>query len=713
MINVSDQFKKEIESNTNVKIQATIEFPLIDTSIAVPGGRFWSGSIQFEDSISSNGSFDIGAAIINQFSAKLNNQDGYFSDYDLDGAVIYPQVGKELSDGTVEWINKGAYTIDNPAMVARSISITALDNLHRFETEYSKVNTVYPATIGQIVRDMATYCGVSMVSGTFDNEDYIVSSRPDDDSLTCLAVLSYAAQIAGCYARCNNQGYLELKWYTEADKDTANHNISKFSSINVSQNDIVITGIKVTDSGSVSDSTEYLYGTDDYALSISSNPLIETGKAQTVAEYLGQKIVGMKFRKIDCSCLANPTVEAGDSACVTDRYGNKYFCYLNNVTYSIGSYMKIACEAKTPSSNRATPVSNETKSIINARKEAQKVVSSYDKTVQSLTSLITQSFGAYKTEEKQADGSTIYYMHDKPTLAESQNIWRMSANVFSVSDDGGKTWKAGIDSSGNAVMNVVNVVGLNADYINTGTLVAKDTDGNIVLSINVETGQVSINAEAIKMATGSLKDYAESNDKKVAEIEAEAGQVSVIAADEQGTLSSIINTKQWETKYVDANGNELSAIRFNPLKKRFEIDGALSISDNFEVDDAGQISAKYMKAYGIELHEAYGLAEAAFEDSVFYVRNKNTGLGIGIGLTSAGKPALITEVMQQIAYDNGIWIGVGADDTMSEFYPPSHDCSGIFISKTKSVLYAENTVYVVSKGVSQPVYTGDTIAQFG
>lgn len=708
MINVSEQFKKEIEKNTNVKIQATIEFPLTDTRISIDGNRFWSGSIQFEDAVSSSGSFDIGSAIINQFSAKLNNQDGYFDSYDLDGAVIYPQVGKELSDGTVEWISKGAYTIDTPVIAGRSISITALDNLHKFETEYSKVNTVYPTTIGQIVRDMATQCGVVMASSSFDNDDYAITEKPDDDSLTCLAMLSYAAQIAGCYARCNNQGNLELKWYTEVDKDSANHEFSKFSSINVSTNDIIITGIKVKESGS--DASEYQYGEDGYLLTVESNPLVEAGKAQTVAEYLGKKIVGMKFRKLDCSCLSNPTVEAGDSACVIDRYGTKYFCYLNTVNYSIGSYMKIACEAKTPSSNRATPYSNETKAAVIARKEVQKELSTYDKTVQSLTSLITQSFGAYKTEETQADGSTIYYMHDKPTLAESKNIWRMSANVFSVSDDGGKTWKAGMDSSGNAVMNVVNVVGLNADYINSGTLVAKDADGNIVLSVNVETGQVSINAEAIKMATGSLKDYAESNDKKVAEIEAEAGQVSVIAADEQGTLSSIINTKKWETKYVDANGKEISAIRFNPLEKQFEINGRLRISDALTATEDGSLITKNMLAENLMLL-GKGSKNTQFAQ---YIGDSFTILGkrdneVSLGFTSEYVGGLFLSNASMLAYKNGVFWGTGyqTSSTIVDTFYPEEGLYGIFIDKEKK------SVYVVNGLDSQEIYTGSAIARFG
>jgi hypothetical protein len=42
--------------------------------------------------------------------------------------------------------------------------------------------------------------------------------------------------------------------------------------------------------------------------------------------------------------------------------------------------------------------------------------------------------------------------------------------AFSVSTDGGKTWNAGFDSSGNAVVNVLNAIGVNADWIHGGTL---------------------------------------------------------------------------------------------------------------------------------------------------------------------------------------------------------------------------------------------------
>lgn len=91
---------------------------------------------------------------------------------------------------------------------------------------------------------------------------------------------------------------------------------------------------------------------------------------------------------------------------------------------------------------------------------------------QQLTSLMAQSFGVFKTEEVLEDGSTVYYMHDKPTLAESTNIWKMTGDALAVSNDGGQTWNAGIDAEGNAIMNILSVIGIEASWIDTDNLAA-------------------------------------------------------------------------------------------------------------------------------------------------------------------------------------------------------------------------------------------------
>jgi hypothetical protein len=70
-----------------------------------------------------------------------------------------------------------------------------------------------------------------------------------------------------------------------------------------------------------------------------------------------------------------------------------------------------SCDAENASRNSADKFSNETKAIVQARKVVQTQLSAYDKQMQLLTQLMSQSLGLFKTEQVQEDGSIIYIMH--------------------------------------------------------------------------------------------------------------------------------------------------------------------------------------------------------------------------------------------------------------------------------------------------------------
>lgn len=89
---------------------------------------------------------------------------------------------------------------------------------------------------------------------------------------------------------------------------------------------------------------------------------------------------------------------------------------------------------------------------------------------QKLTSLLTRSFGVFKTEQVLGDGSTVYYLHDRPELSDSVNIWKLTGSAFAVSSDGGQTWNAGVDAEGNVVMNILSAIGIDASWIKAGNL---------------------------------------------------------------------------------------------------------------------------------------------------------------------------------------------------------------------------------------------------
>ena len=226
-----------------------------------------------------------------------------------------------------------------------------------------------------------------------------------------------------------------------------------------------------------------MYGGDGYVLSIEKNPLIQTGDVQIVASYIGKKMAGKRFRPLSISCQSDPCIEAGDCACVTDRKQRTFFSVISNTTFSVGSMQKIECTAETPTENNYTKYSATTRLLDAADRNTKRNLSNYDIAVKRLTDLMTQSFGLYKTEEVQEDGAIIFYMHNKPEISNSSTIWKMTADAFAVSTDGGKTWNAGMDSQGNAVVTILNAIGVNADWINTGDLIVggkdHDTDGSI------------------------------------------------------------------------------------------------------------------------------------------------------------------------------------------------------------------------------------------
>ena len=92
--------------------------------------------------------------------------------------------------------------------------------------------------------------------------------------------------------------------------------------------------------------------------------------------------------------------------------------------------------------------------------------------------------------------------------AKSVIILAMTANAFAVSTDGGNTWNAGMDSSGNAVVNVLSAIGINFDWARGGTLTLggqNNTNGLLKLlnASGTEVGRMDNNG--INILKGLIK----------------------------------------------------------------------------------------------------------------------------------------------------------------------------------------------------------------
>lgn len=483
--------------------------------------------------------------------------------------------------------------IEQPEDETVTIDLTCEDNMRKFDRNYSDSKLKYPATRGQIVRDACEVCGVTLQTTSFDRDDYIVQNRPNDEALTFRQVLQWVAQIGCQWMRCDEYGRLCIGWYSSINEEELiindlgvlktqdDSNISlELSSANgiLSANngtflendgilrlfatdekgniseiettygftphhtDVVITGVKVTEySESSSDNPQtYMVGTEGYVLGISGNKLIRVGDGQTIASMIAEKCVGMRFRPFESECPTDVALEAGDSLIIVDRNGKIYTSLLTTTTLKPGSGQKIACNAKSAAKNSSTRYSQATQAFVAARNMVKQEKTEREKALEEFGKRIDSATGVYTTVQKQADGSDIFYLHDKPTLAESKAIWKMTSEAWGVSTDGGQTWNGGMTVDGDTIVRILTAVGLNADWINTGAITVRDESGNIIFQVDMDTKKVIISGDNVVIGGSSLPDKLTKMDNNIASAKNMTFQLSndmqTITSDADGNI---------------------------------------------------------------------------------------------------------------------------------------------------------------------------------
>lgn len=486
-----------------------------------------------------------------------------------------------------------ATVVEQPEDETVTIDLTCEDNMRKFDRNYSDSKLKYPATRGQIVRDACEVCGVTLQTTSFDRDDYIVQNRPNDEALTFRQVLQWVAQIGCQWMRCDEYGRLCVNWYgfvneeeltvdelgvlKTQDGSNVNLNFSNSDGALLADNgtllendgilrlfatdekgniseikttygftphhtDVVITGVKVTEySESSSDNPQtYMVGTEGYVLGISGNKLIRVGDGQTIASMIAEKCVGMRFRPFESECPTDVALEAGDSLIIVDRNGKIYTSLLTTTTLKPGSGQKIACNAKSAAKNSSTQYSQATQAFVAARNMVKQEKTAREKALEEFGKRIDSATGVYTTVEPQENGSKIFYLHDKPTLAESQAIWKMTSEAWGVSTDGGQTWNGGMTVDGDTIVRILTAVGLNADWINTGAITVKGKSGNIIFQVDMDTKKVIISGDNVVIGGSSLPDKLTKMDNNIASAKNMTFQLSndmqTITSDADGNI---------------------------------------------------------------------------------------------------------------------------------------------------------------------------------
>lgn len=423
--------------------------------------------LKFVDESSSSSEFEIGSAVIGEALITLNNRSGKFNNKTFYGAHISAYVGILVNEKP-EFLEMGHYIVDEPVSPGISIALTAYDKMILLDKAYVP-SVTYPATLAQIAQDACVQCGVILESLQFPRSSYVVTTAPTDT--TCREVMAAVAQLVGCYVKARPNGRIAITWYA----DTVSRTVTTLYSKTVCTDDVTITGITVT-----SGETTAKSGDDGYRLAISDNILLEEEKVQETADYLGNKLIGLTFRPLSVSCQSDPSIEAGDRIAVKDEKGNTYQTVVTSTTFAVLEAQKIACNAASPTVNGGQRLSETSKVIIASRKYVNEAVEYERKeretALNELNRQLAEGSGMYLTSQKQEDGSTIAYMHNKPELSDSMVIWKITAEAIGLSTDGGKTYLYGVDTSGKAILDKLYANGINADCVKIG----KETVSQII-----------------------------------------------------------------------------------------------------------------------------------------------------------------------------------------------------------------------------------------
>lgn len=564
MINVSNEFRILMNQRTDFKQNA--EITLADgTLLTLSEKDFTIANNSVVDGAGSNG-IPLGVAICRNVQIEIMNDKDQFSEYDFFGAVIRLYLTFQLSE-SVERIEYGTFTVLSPSTRGTTVIITALDDMYKADRAYS-TNIIFPTTLKAMYTDICTQIGVVPGTTSFKNDNFVVSVKPE--GVTYRHVLGYIAMIAGGNARIDLSGRMRIVSYDfgllEVVKnridgglyseqniedvidggdfsfsetvviDAGNytdalnyHILQNWKDLKVDTDDITITGISTSYEDDSEGEQVLIYGEEGYLLSI-TNPLI-SGKEKQAIQLIGEIMVGGVFRQFSGDMVANPLVEFMDMVVVTDRKGNSYYSFVTDVNFQFLGYTTVKNSATPALTNGNSYPTDAAKTLVKARELINKERTAREAAVEQLAKDLSNSSGLFMTQEVQADKSVIYYMHDKPTLAESMIIWKLTALAFGISTDGGKTYPYGFTVDGTTITRLLYAEGIDADYINTGAIRITDTSGKELFYADYDTKAVRINADNVFIGSKSVSS---ANTELSASITANANAITAEVSRAQG-----------------------------------------------------------------------------------------------------------------------------------------------------------------------------------
>lgn len=538
MYKVSQEVKNLF--NKNYIQVADITVNGVNESFSVAENEIVQGSLSIDRYSVSNSKIEVGSAVAAELTLKLKNDDGKYDNTVFEGAEVFVKIGIKKWDAhrwenaVIHWIPCGYFTIDEPPRALSTITISALDRMILFDKTVDISKLSFPMTVADLLNKICTICGVTLATDItrLPNKDYQITAYPEGQDLTYRTLLQWCAALTGTCAFMNYDGNLELKWYEQTDLTISP---SERYNSDMQENDVAITGIYFKDAAN----TEYIAGTDDYCLDLSSNGLLQDN-VQVVLDTLYVSLKGFSYRPYTATIKSAPYIYPMDMIHYEDAKGEVHDTIITNVTFGMNLSTSIAGKGETTQKQKYSQGGGLTKQqatiLEKLRENLDKAMTAKEQAQLELNRLLSNSLGLNIVTIPQDDGTQVYYFCDGETLESSNIIYTFKANGFAWTkswNDGNPVWKYGFSKDGNAIYNMLAAYKISTEYLDAECVTAE--------KLSAEYKQ-SVTTEMEETVDEKLTDYSTTKETKTL-IANTGGTIRTEVAESVKTVTDTTNAK--------------------------------------------------------------------------------------------------------------------------------------------------------------------------
>lgn len=577
MYKVSQEVKNLF--NKNYIQVADITVNGVNESFSVAENEIVQGSLSIDRYSVSNSKIEVGSAVAAELTLKLKNDDGKYDNTVFEGAEVFVKIGIKKWDAhrwenaVIHWIPCGYFTIDEPPRALSTITISALDRMILFDKTVDTDKLSFPMTVADLLDKICTICGVTMATDItrLPNKDYQITAYPEGQDLTYRTLLQWCAALTGTCAFMNYDGNLELKWYEQTDLTISP---SERYNSDMQENDVAITGIYFKDAAN----TEYIAGTDDYCLDLSSNGLLQDN-VQVVLDTLYVSLKGFSYRPYTATIKSAPYIYPMDMIHYEDAKGEVHDTIITNVTFGMNLSTSIAGKGETTQKQKYSQSGGLTKQqaaiLEKLRENLDKAMTAKEQAQLELNRLLSNSLGLNIVTIPQDDGTQIYYFCDGETLESSNIIYTFKANGFAWTkdwNDGNPVWKYGFSKDGNAIYNMLAAYKITTEYLEAGCVTAEKLSAEYKQSV---TNQMQ------ETVDDKLTDYSTTEETKTL-IKSDGDAIRTEVAETTTTITDTISDNLAQAKdYTDKVHQEITTeygTKLDQTSKNFNL-SVNSLSD--------------------------------------------------------------------------------------------------------------------------------------